>query len=78
MMEVFVKIVYCFELLAIFAKMSMLDVREGPKYDSDEFYLEKQPLADVLQNRCPQKLHKIHWKTLVLESLFDKLQASDP
>ena len=56
----------------------MLDVREGPKYDSDEFYLEKQPLADVLQNRCPQKLHKIHWKTLVLESLFDKFQASDP
>ena len=33
---------------------------------------QKQPFADVLQNRCPEKFRNIHRKakTPVLESLF--------
>ena len=33
----------------------------------------KHPFADVLENRCSYKFRKIHRKTLVLESLFDKV-----
>ena len=35
--------------------------------------LQKQPFADVLQNRCFQRFSKIHRKILVLESLFNKV-----
>ena len=35
--------------------------------------IQKQPLADVLQNRCPSKFCKIHRKAPVLESLFNKV-----
>ena len=35
----------------------------------------KQPLADVLQNRCSSKLCNIQTKTPVLESLFNELQV---
>ena len=34
---------------------------------------QKQPFADVLQNRFSQKVRNIHRKTHVLESLFDKV-----
>ena len=33
---------------------------------------QKQPFADVLQNKCFSKFCKIHRKTPVLESLFNK------
>ena len=35
--------------------------------------VQKQPFADVLQNRCSWKFCKIHSKTPMLESLFDKV-----
>ena len=35
--------------------------------------VQKQPFADVLQNRCPCKFCKIHRKTPVLESRFSKV-----
>ena len=35
--------------------------------------VQKQPFADVLQNRCPWKFCKIHRKTPALESLFNKV-----
>ena len=34
---------------------------------------QKQPFADVLQNRCSGKFCKIHRKTHMLESLFNKV-----
>ena len=34
---------------------------------------QKQPLADILQNRCSQKFRNIQRKTPVLESLFRSL-----
>ena len=34
---------------------------------------QKQPFADVFQNRCSEKIRNIHRKTSVLESLFSKL-----
>ena len=34
---------------------------------------QKQPFADILQNRCPSKFRKSHWKTPVLESLLNKV-----
>ena len=34
---------------------------------------EKQPLIDVLQNRCSKNFRNIHRKTPVLESHFNKL-----
>ena len=37
--------------------------------------IQKQPLADVLQNRCPRKFCKIRKKTTVLESLFNKVEG---
>ena len=33
---------------------------------------QKQPFADVLQNRCSKKFRNIHRETTVLESLFSK------
>ena len=35
--------------------------------------MQKQSLADVLQIRCSYKLFKVHRKTPVLESLFNKV-----
>ena len=35
-------------------------------------YWWNQPLPDFLQNRCSKKFRNIHWKTPVLESLFNK------
>ena len=35
--------------------------------------MQKQPFANVLQNRCSKKFRNIHRKTLVLESPFDKV-----
>ena len=35
--------------------------------------VQKQPFADILQNRCSWKFCKIHRKTPVLESLFNKV-----
>ena len=37
---------------------------------------QKQPFAEVLQNRSSKKFCKVHRKILVLESLFNK--AADP
>ena len=34
---------------------------------------QKQPFADVLQNRCSYKFRNIHTKATVLESLFNKV-----
>ena len=34
---------------------------------------QKQPFADVLQNRCSLKFHNIYRKSPVLESLFNKV-----
>ena len=34
---------------------------------------QKQPFADVLQNRCSQKFRNIHRTTSVLESLYNKV-----
>ena len=34
---------------------------------------QKQPLADVLQNRCSEKFRNIHSKASVLESLNEKV-----
>ena len=36
-------------------------------------YHQKQPFADVIQNRCSQKFRKFHRKTSALESLFNKV-----
>ena len=36
-------------------------------------YHQKQPFADVIQNRFSQKNRKFHGKTLALESLFNKV-----
>ena len=33
----------------------------------------KQSFANVLHNRCSEKSSKFHWKTSVLESLFNKV-----
>ena len=33
----------------------------------------KQQFVDVLQNHCSQKFCKIHWKTSMLESFFNKV-----
>ena len=39
---------------------------------------QNQSFVDPLQNRCSWKIHKIHGKTSVLESLFKKsLEAED-
>ena len=35
--------------------------------------IQRQPFPDVLQNRCSWKFCKIHWKTPMLESLFNKV-----
>ena len=35
--------------------------------------VQKQPFADILRNRCPWKFCKIHRKTPVSESLFNKV-----
>ena len=34
---------------------------------------QKQPFADVFQNRCSQKFRDIHWKMTVLEPVFYKV-----
>ena len=36
-------------------------------------YHQKQPFADVIQNRCSQKFRKFHRKTPALKSLFNKV-----
>ena len=36
-------------------------------------FRQKQPFADVLQNRCSYKFRNIHMKTPVLEPLFNKV-----
>ena len=37
------------------------------------FKTQKQSLADFFQNSSSQKLHNFHWKTNVLESVFNKV-----
>ena len=37
--------------------------------------IQKQPFADVLQNKCSWKFRKFHRKTPVLKSLFNKVAA---
>ena len=37
---------------------------------------QKQPFADVLQDRCSKEFRKFHKNILMLESLFDKV--ADP
>ena len=34
---------------------------------------QKQPFANVLQNRCSEEFHNIHRKTPMLESLFNNV-----
>ena len=44
----------------------------------EPYYIEsvqKQPFADVLQNRCSWKFCKIHRKTTMLEPLFNKVAS---
>ena len=38
----------------------------------------KQSFADVLQNRCSEKLDKFHRKIPVMESLFNKVACLRP
>ena len=38
---------------------------------------QKQPLADVLQNRCSGKFYWIHWKMPQLKSIFHKVAGLD-
>ena len=45
-------------------------IPEKPYYIKD---VQKQPFADVLQNKCSWKFCRIHEKTLVLESFFNKV-----
>ena len=33
----------------------------------------KQSFIDVLQNRCSQTFRKFHWKTPILESVFNNV-----
>ena len=40
--------------------------------------LQKQPFADVIQNRFSQKFRKLHWKRRGLESLFNKFVGYSP
>ena len=42
---------------------------------ANESECQKQPFADVLQNKYSQKFRNIHRKTIVLKSLFNKLEA---
>ena len=35
--------------------------------------MQKQPFSGVLQDSCPEKTHKFHKKTSVLQSLFNKV-----
>ena len=37
--------------------------------------VQKQLFPDVLQNRCPWKICKIHRKTSVLDSLYNKVES---
>ena len=48
--------------------MSPQKSEEGDMID----FCQKQSFADVLQNRCSQKLHRFHRKKTVLESLLNK------
>ena len=42
------------------------------------YHFQKQPYADVLQNRCYWKFRNIHRKTSVLASLFNKVAGLRP
>ena len=37
---------------------------------------KKQPFSDVLQDRCPEEIRKLHKETPVLESLFNKVSKN--
>ena len=37
---------------------------------------QKQPFSGVLQDRCPEKIHKFQKKTSVLESFFNKISRN--
>ena len=53
----------------------------GDRWLFQEIYLyhfQKQPYADVLQNRCYWKFRNIHRKTSVLASLFNKVAGLRP
>ena len=49
------------------------DVKAYITYVNYETTLQKQPFADVFQNRCSFEFCNIHKKTPVLESSFNKV-----
>ena len=81
MMEPFAKIVNGKTWLPIFAKKLhrryLIRFLNTPLHNvltiHTDLTSKKQPFADVLQNRCSWKFHNIHRKTLVFESLFNKV-----
>ena len=42
-------------------------------YENNGKFIQKQPLTDVLQNRCSWKFHKFYRKLPVFESLVGKV-----
>ena len=73
------KKITCFNEIYIFNKglPYLLYRKANPCKDIVKPYyikvVQKQPFADVLQNRCSGKFCKIHRKTPLLESLFNKV-----
>ena len=57
---------YCLPLLQALAKKLF------SYYEIMKPWIQKQPFADIFQNRCPWKFANIHRKEPVLESLFNK------
>ena len=56
------------------SKLSESDLLESLVSDSIFSVLfQKQPLADVFQNRCSQKFRYVHKETPVVESLYNKV-----
>ena len=53
-------------------KWGSKSLKQGKK---DIGILQKQPFADVVENRCSLKFHKIHKNSPVLESLFYKVSG---
>ena len=63
-----VQFMSCYQMSFVFMTivLNMLFQKEQLKQS------EKQPFADVLQNRCSYKFCNVYRKTLVLESLYNK------
>ena len=54
-----------------FSSVSYVNKRSSLIFVSNKF--QKQPIADIFQNRCSQKSRNIHKKAPVFESLFNKV-----